>query len=902
MEDRAAFFKLAKRYLPPSNRDTLRSLGLQRSEQALRAGHWQLTDARRTSYRSTSGTWLAAEKIQAAAALVRAEMQAEVNRATRAERLARLAPARREAVVRRAARRLRVEEHQFAHFAHIVRNVPLTTLRSATSTVAETLFRQALAERDAAKTRKDVVDGLARISGVRSDTVANFLRKQRVPLAMHFPWSDADPKAQALADTLSVWDRHRRMAALSEQALASCKALDGSISHAEWLQFLVRPDVQPLIKSGELDFVLDAAQRFKAEIVQERRVRRTLESEFLKRFGLHNLPRDLRRQLETLAEDRLIGEGAAETAHRISEALRSRQQAETLRNLELVCSKEEFEVIRALRAENNPELLEALALSELAPTRKLVQKHLAGRYGGVGTIMASPPNWYPAARARARQLTAILGPTNSGKTHEAMRRLADAPRGVYLAPLRLLAHEVGDRLRTELELRCAIVTGEERDVPEGATHFSSTIEMLDPAAEWDVAVIDEAQMLADPDRGWAWTQALLAVNAREVIILGSASAEPPLRELAKQTGEPLEVIERSRLGPLRCLPEPVSLHSLEPGTVIVAFSRRAVLSLAEEIKKHHAEVSVIYGALSPDVRRSEAARFRNGEAQVCVATDAIGMGLNLPCKTILFWETSKFDGKERRVLNASEILQIAGRAGRYGQHPEGFVGVVKEGPCGSRDIDRFRSALASQLPPLRPRLPLTLTPELARAISAASGEYRVASFPNLAFPRPAAPWVWQVSAEYWSVAGHWPKSACLDTVVEQAQFASAPARIEDDAQFLTAAARSIVGHGGPLKFQSTSRKDDLEKLEQRWRRATLYLWLARRWPNALPSAKEAEEQRTFCDEEIRALLRSNRLALRCTSCGGKMPPGHPFPRCESCYSRERSRQRSDNWDEFEEDE
>ena len=223
---------------------------------------------------------------------------------------------------------------------------------------------------------------------------------------------------------------------------------------------------------------------------------------------------------------------------------------------------------------------------------------------------------------------------------------------------------------------CSLLTGEEQDIRENATFVSSTIELLSTHTEVDAVLIDEAQLLSDPKRGWAWTQAVVGAPARHVIMTGSPECIPLIRYLVEQyLGEQLEIVEKHRMSELHCLKEAtLFLENLEAGTAIIAFSRKKVLAIKQYIERRGRKVSVLYGNLSPSARREEARRFREGEADLLVATDCIGMGLNLPIKTVIFSTTSKFDGTQQRYLLPQEVKQIAGRAGRYGKFDGGTVG------------------------------------------------------------------------------------------------------------------------------------------------------------------------------------------------------------------------------------
>ncbi|HEX2166120.1 MAG TPA: helicase-related protein, partial [Longimicrobiales bacterium] len=303
--------------------------------------------------------------------------------------------------------------------------------------------------------------------------------------------------------------------------------------------------------------------------------------------------------------------------------------------------------------------------------------------------------YFPIARSLGRELIMYAGPTNSGKTWRALNELAEGESGVYLAPLRLLAlegqEEIEKRGRTS-----SFITGEERDIREGAQFIASTIEMMDSRRVVNVAVIDEVQLLTDRDRGWAWCQALVGAPARRVIMTGSPDAVPLVRAMAEYLREPLTVHTLERYVPIEPAPHAMSLSEIEPGTAVIAFSRRDVLALKAELESKH-RVAVIYGNLTPEVRREEARRFRSGEAQVLVSTDAIAMGLNLPIRTVCFSTLQKWNGEEEVQLEPWEILQIGGRAGRFGHYELGHVGALDR-----RDARRIAQVFAEEyVPPER---------------------------------------------------------------------------------------------------------------------------------------------------------------------------------------------------------
>lgn len=336
--------------------------------------------------------------------------------------------------------------------------------------------------------------------------------------------------------------------------------------------------------------------------------------------------------------------------------------------------------------------------------------------------LARYPESFERAAAMRRRFVAILGPTNSGKTHRAMEALLRARSGVYLAPLRLLALENYERL-LEQGVAASLVTGEERRIAEGATHVASTIEMLDTGREVEVAVIDEIQMLEDAERGSAWTAAVCGVPAQQVFLLGALSARPAVEALAQRLGCLLEVVLLERKAPLEMAPRPVaSIGQLRRGDAVIAFSRREVLDWSARIAQAGLAVATLYGNLSPEVRRSQAQRFRDGEADVVVATDAIGMGLNLPVRRVVFTTARKFDGVGEDLLPAWLVHQIAGRAGRFGLHEAGEVAGFDERT--HHAIARLMKTRAEALP----RRGFYVTPSLAQLekISRATGEVALA--------------------------------------------------------------------------------------------------------------------------------------------------------------------------------
>ena len=284
----------------------------------------------------------------------------------------------------------------------------------------------------------------------------------------------------------------------------------------------------------------------------------------------------------------------------------------------------------------------------------------------------SPEAYVRRARELSRAFVLHVGPTNSGKTYDAIEDLKKNTPGTYLGPLRLLALEMFDKIN-DAGIPCSMLTGEESISVDGAQIVSSTIELCDFKARYKTAVIDEAQLIADKDRGSAWLKALCLVNAETVHICMAPEALPYMERLITSFGDPYTVVRHHRLAPLRYAGCCEGYRDFRPDDAIICFSRKSVLSTAAILEKHGFHASVIYGALPPEARRNEVRKYLSGENDIVVATDAIGMGISLPIKRVVFAETEKFDGKEFRPLTTAEVNQIGGRAGRYGLNEYGEV-------------------------------------------------------------------------------------------------------------------------------------------------------------------------------------------------------------------------------------
>ena len=310
-------------------------------------------------------------------------------------------------------------------------------------------------------------------------------------------------------------------------------------------------------------------------------------------------------------------------------------------------------------------------------------------------VPARPEMEFAEVRELRRHFIFHIGPTNSGKTFQALERLKEAACGVYLGPLRLLALEVYERMN-EMGVPCTMRTGQECIEEENSRVTASTIEMADFDENYDIAVIDEAQLVADTDRGHSWTKAVLGLRAEEIHICMSPAAEQVICHLVGLCGDDYEVRRYERKTELICEDRPfVFPDDVREGDALIAFSKKSVLDVAGRLEEAGVSSSVIYGSLPPEIRRRQTRLFNRGKTKVAVATDAIGMGLNLPVRRIVFLQADKFDGTSRRPLRTPEIKQIAGRAGRYGIYNKGYVSAM-----GEQELEYIRERFEAPEEPL----------------------------------------------------------------------------------------------------------------------------------------------------------------------------------------------------------
>ena len=490
---------------------------------------------------------------------------------------------------------------------------------------------------------------------------------------------------------------------------------------------------------------------------------------------------------------------------------------------------------------------------------------------------SAPKDEYPMARAMKRRFILHVGPTNSGKTYEALERLKTAETGVYLGPLRLLALEIYDRFRAE-DVPCSMVTGEEAFIDEEAGITACTIEMLDTTKTYDVAVIDEAQMLSDPFRGHNWTRAILGVAADEIHVCLAPEAMNLVLAMIEECGDEAEVVHHERKTPLLFHAGRFKLKDVRPGDALIVFSRRSVLELAAELDGMKIRASVIYGDLPPASRREQVRRFMEGETQVVVSTDAIGMGMNLAIRRVVFVESRKFDGVEYRLLKPSEIKQIAGRAGRFGIFDEGIV-------MAAQDADVIRQGLGATVEPITtaylgfPEILMSMESSLRRIMTdwsqtETAGFYQKMDVGEILTLHDALATADRVTFGVLDKHTLYRMITCSVNIKNEAMVAQ---WIAYCGEYL----RSME-----LTPPERCESQDLRKLETEYRCLDLYFQFGRRMGRHYDYeylTRRRRELEDAIDEQLQKGKR--RYAKRCTQCGGILPYGSNQKLCKACFEK-----------------
>lgn len=520
------------------------------------------------------------------------------------------------------------------------------------------------------------------------------------------------------------------------------------------------------------------------------------------------------------------------------------------------------------------ELLRTKSLYEIY--REEYMQYLVGQR--IEELMeAEPEKQYPEARGMKRHFILHIGPTNSGKTYQALQRLRQAYRGIYLGPLRLLALEVYDRMMTS-GIPCSMITGEETIRTPGSFVQASTVEILDIRETYDIAVIDEAQMMADENRGSFWTRAILGIRAEEIHVCCSGTAENLLVRMIKRCGDTYEIVRHERSTKLEFIPARYDMgKDVEPGDALIAFSKKNVLAIAASLEGRGIKASVIYGNLPPQTRQEQVRLFTEGVNRVVVATDAIGMGINLPIRRIVFMNSMKFDGTDKRRLEAEEIRQIAGRAGRYGYYDVGYV-------QSAVDTEYIGRKLEEPLLPLKrarvgfPEVLLDIDMEMDEIIEAWEQTKNLPMYDKISMAESVK--------KYRYLKNYRRKLPYIDDRKFVLSLITCPFDVKDREVlhlWLKYCEKPTEHHNCPMLPYDFS----LEGLETYYKQLDLYTQFSARM-NWVVDREEVAVNREWAQHEIGELLKEDkgRFEKRCSSCGAVLPWDYAYPICQDCYHSE----------------
>lgn len=497
------------------------------------------------------------------------------------------------------------------------------------------------------------------------------------------------------------------------------------------------------------------------------------------------------------------------------------------------------------------------------------------------------------ARQIKRKIIYHKGPTNSGKTYHAIEALSKAQRGCYLAPLRLLAGELYDTLNQK-GVVTTLLTGEEVIEVEGATHTSSTIEMARFNEIFDCAVIDEIQMLSDPQRGWAWTRALVNIFAPEVHVCGDASVLDLVQAICDLCGDTLEVKEYTRMTELQVMPNTLVLADLERSDALIVFSRKNALRFKRDLEKLGFRVSIVYGRLSPEVRREQARKFDGQETDIIVSTDAIAMGMNLPIKRIVFSTLTKFFNSQEYIISDSEIKQIAGRAGRFQRFPTGYVTCLNKVEDGLQTIQDALNATLDQNEKCMVGPDLDIFNQVNTALTSNGlpglklSEF-LRLFNTMTFISPFHCVELNEMIELAEMVEDADPKGKL-SYAEIFGFACAPVNqglVEHVQYFVWILSHYVADM--PIRNEDIDFKsNDIDYLETKIKCVELFQWLSRHFNRKNFDYDDTQllENKNMAIEKLNTLL-SDKIVPTCSSCGCKLPENTRFAICETCFQKRR---------------
>ena len=569
----------------------------------------------------------------------------------------------------------------------------------------------------------------------------------------------------------------------------------------------------------------------------------------------------------------------------------ARKQWEADRSqLRIFCAslaKKDLEFVKGLSLEEWEQVLKMQGIRRYLLTNSLERAYQLFyipktiKRGILDSVKRRPEQEYPEARELKRKFILHVGPTNSGKTHDALKRLRECSHGAYFGPLRLLALEVYDRLNME-GLPCSMITGEETLETPGALCQACTIEMMGDHEYFDIVVVDECQMIADPYRGHNWTKAVLGLRAEEIHLCMAPEAEDIIVQMIRRCGDSYQILRHKRNTRLTMEKKPYNLsRDLKKGDALIVFSKKSVLALAGHLERQGVRCSVIYGSLPPATRREQVRRFLEKETEVVVSTDAIGMGLNLPIRRIVFVETGKFDGVSRRPLYPEEIKQIAGRAGRYGLYEEGFVAAVDEGELIEDGLSRLPIPIMKAYVGFPEKL-LDLPAEIDTLVKIWAGMEAPSIYEKME--------VDELLALYMAFARVHRED--LHEFSRQEIYKLITCSVDIDNRMVMDLWRDYCREYrdvDELEFPYCPG-DSLQDQESYYKMLDLYFQFSRKTGLAIQEENLAEERRKT-EEEISRILKTECASYtrKCMVCRRELSWDHPFSICERCFEQSRER-------------
>jgi hypothetical protein len=476
---------------------------------------------------------------------------------------------------------------------------------------------------------------------------------------------------------------------------------------------------------------------------------------------------------------------------------------------------------------------------------------------------------------------------NSGKTFQAVQDLKQpGVVGCFNAPLRLLASEVYDKLNKEGVL-CSLLTGEEKRLVRDSTITANTVEMVNYNKEYDVAIIDECQMIADPNRGSAWLSAILKLKAKKLHLIVAPNGLDLITKILDRLGRTYKINHLERFVPLKMSEKPNPLNKPVERAAYVVFSRAKVLELKQFFEDNNIEVSVVYGNLPPEVKRLQIEKFAEGRTKIVISTDAIGMGLNLPIDRVVFAEIEKFDGIKVRTLNATEVTQCGGRAGRRGLSDCGYVSALNK-----KSLEFIKERMSSDIPDLNKAMIAPEIDELElisedRLVDKLNKWKELGSIPSNLKDLIAPIYLDEKIELAQKITKEWQSILGL----EKSYLLTLAPVVDGIKEYWLECVEAICrGEFLPLPhtMESVDKKDDIDYLENCIKEHELYSWIGLRKPFEF-FAPEMENvfgnKYTLIAMLDDALLAYNKLKNKCCiNCGKEMQVGTKFSVCKECHN------------------